>query len=156
MIMRIASCPNALEYGVASGDRLDSIAWISASIELVAKTERGRCLVNSGIRTASSAYNASAASRSLVFKDGNPTIDTFVTSLPVPHVVGTRIKGHFFSGVIFPVNRSTRGVICFNANNLEMSITVPPPMPKIRLYGRSESIAAIIFSIISSLGSPAP
>ena len=78
---------------------------------------------------ASSAYKASFASLSLVLSVLKPNMATLVTSLPVPQVVGIRISLHFFSGVILPKNKSERGVICFNANNLDISNTVPPPIP---------------------------
>ena len=41
--------------GVAFGERKDSIAWISASIELVTKNLKGSPVTGSGISTASSA-----------------------------------------------------------------------------------------------------
>ena len=38
--------------GAGLGGRLDSMAWIRASMELVAKTEKGRPFSSSGMRTA--------------------------------------------------------------------------------------------------------
>ena len=79
----------------------------------------------------------------------------FVTSLPVPQVVGNITSS---LSLISGIRRSKASVTLsrfFRTNSLDMSITVPPPMAIIRLKSTFLMSARIEF-IISSDGSPSP
>lgn len=93
----MALYPNSLVYGVAFGDRLDSTACTSASIELVANTPKGSPSRSCGMSTAASAYMAGPTSPIFVPRRVRFRIEMLVTSLPVPQVVGMMISSRFFS-----------------------------------------------------------
>ena len=119
--------------GFALGERLDSMAWISASMELVAKNRKGSPPSSSGIITAWSAYMASLAKPFLVRREIRARMEMFVTSVPVPQVVGTKISSLPFSMGSLPSYRSRMGETCLRDRIFATSSTVPPPTATMRV-----------------------
>ena len=111
------------------GDTKDSTAWTSASMELAAKTLNGNTVSNSGIKTAESAKISSCARPSLLSMELRWSTEILVTSLPVPQVVGIRIRSLFFFGGNFFSNKSQTGVNFSKAKSLATSKILPPPIP---------------------------
>ena len=142
-------------YGVAFGDRLDSTACTSASIELVANTPKGSPSRSCGMSTAASAYMAGPTSPIFVPRRVRFRIEMLVTSLPVPQVVGMRTSSRRLgSSGAMPYSSSMLSPPP-TASTLAMSMTVPPPMATTRL----QPVAAAsrrMASAITSVGSPMP
>ena len=79
----------------------------------------------------------------------------FVTSLPVPQVVGTRMSGCFFTAGNFFWKRSVTGATRSSAKSFATSRIVPPPMAKTRRYSLPAREATMP-STMRSVGSPLP
>ena len=137
------------------GDRADSTAWTSASMELVANTFRGRPSSSSGSSTAQSAYMVGATMPILVPMRVRFSTAMFVTSLPVPQVVGmiTSSLALFSAGI--RAYSSSMSMVSATANTLARSMMVPPPMAMMRSKVRPP-MSFRMASAMTSLGSPKP
>lgn len=142
-------------YGVAFGDRLDSTACTSASIELVANTPKGSPSRSCGMSTAASAYMAGPTSPIFVPRRVRFRIEMLVTSLPVPQVVGMSTSSRRLSRAGALSNRVSTPSPLETARILAMSSTVPPPMAMTRVQPILAASARMA-STITSVGSPAP
>ena len=108
------------------------------------------------IRTALSASMASDASPIFTPLLTRFMTEMFVTSLPVPQVVGTIINGCLFSSSLtWSYKSSTFSSGAATAPAFAISITVPPPIATIRSKFLSRS-ASRIASTAPSVGSPFP
>ena len=92
----MALYPKSSVMGLALGERLDSMEWMRASMELVAKTDRAGSSAARG--PAQPCRRTCRGAQTLLgVQEMRARMERLVTSLPVPQVVGTRMSSFPFS-----------------------------------------------------------